>query len=81
MLRLETVASLYPSGSRPDRCPDGHELGPNRMLVGNLPCIDCPEAAAHFHRHVYIRCRGGEDRCAWEFVDPPHNGEAWIRVR
>ncbi len=33
--------------SAPTRCPNGHPLGPNTVLVGALPCLCHPPATVH----------------------------------
>lgn len=33
--------------SAPTRCPNGHPLGPNTVLVGALPCLRHPPATVH----------------------------------
>lgn len=33
----------------PTRCPAGHDLGPDRVLVGALPCL-CPPGLVKSHR-------------------------------
>jgi len=64
--------SVFASGSRPDRCPDGHEWGPGRIIVGWMPCAECEGGRRNHNGHHWIRCWPPEGRCRWEWRDPPH---------
>jgi hypothetical protein len=48
----------------PERCPNGHEFGPNRVVVGWLPC-QCTEGRAG-HRTYWCRT------CRVTVYVPPH---------
>jgi len=48
----------------PDRCPNGHSLGPNRATVGWQPCGCVPGSLGH---RTYCCAMCG----AWLY-DPPH---------
>ena len=51
--------------ARPPRCPAGHRLGPDQVLVGALPCL-C-YSATHPRMHRTWRCV----RCDACWVWPP----------
>jgi hypothetical protein len=60
----------------PQRCPDGHRLGPHRVLVGHQPC-----GCGH-HGHMTWECR----ECSTTIYAPPVddacrvlNGAAFVR--
>jgi hypothetical protein len=48
----------------PERCPNGHPFGPNRVVVGWHPC-DCTEGRAG-HRTYHCRT------CGVTTYVPPH---------
>lgn len=57
----------------PKHCPNGHPLGPRRMLVGWVPCTCTPDATGH---RTY-QCR----RCDAVIERPPHVGPRWFGVQ
>ena len=52
----------------PERCANGHEWGPGRIIVGWMPC-DCPPARAereHGPGHMVVYCDAAPGcRSAW----------------
>ena len=62
----------------PKRCPQGHRLGPDRVLVGWRPC-GCPTSthASGAQGHRSWECRV----CGAVILRPPHTGPAWFGVR
>ena len=48
----------------PPNCPNGHQLGPNTMTPGSLPC-ECTEGHTG-HRTYYCRT------CRVTMYEPPH---------
>ena len=66
------MASVFPSGSSPDQCRNGHPWHPysGNMLVGSTNC-DCRNAVANHYVHMWIKCRGDKDACDLTWWDPP----------
>jgi hypothetical protein len=51
----------------PERCQNGHEWGPGRIILSWMPC-DCPPAAAareHGPGHLVVHCQAPGCRSAW----------------
>ncbi|MCD5419779.1 hypothetical protein LRS71_09455 [Rhodococcus pyridinivorans] len=57
----------------PKACPNGHRLGPNRVIVGWTPCTCAPGITGH---RTYT-CR----ECNEVVERPPHVGDAWFGVQ
>jgi hypothetical protein len=66
------AVSVFPSGGYPERCRNGHELGPGRVLLGWFPCGTCPGTRGH----NYALC----EVCGDEYDDPPHDSRAPARM-
>lgn len=63
---LRSDGSLVVHG--PTECPAGHPLGPNRVLVGYVPC-SCTDSVL---RHQTWTCR----TCGRQAFDPPCSNPA-----
>jgi len=71
--------------ARPTVCPAGHRLGPDRMLVGALPCLCYSAQHPRVHRTwrcvacdacwVWPPCREHPEWPIWAGV-PPHDSSA-----
>lgn len=60
----------------PPTCPNGHPLGPDRVLVGNHPCVKCTGSS-----HRTWRCRECDACWIWPAcIDKPDWPE-WARPK
>lgn len=62
----------------PKVCPEGHRLGPNRVVVGWIPC-SCETALrpSGAMGHRTYRCAS----CGADILIPPHTGPALFGVQ
>jgi hypothetical protein len=59
-------ASIFASGSRPDRCHHGHPwTGGGTMILSWQPC-DCPAATGNYRGHHRISCQHDGCRSVWK---------------
>jgi hypothetical protein len=57
----------------PERCQNGHEWGPGRIIVAWQPCECAPAQAEREHGpgHLVVHCQAPECRSAW--YQPRHD--------
>lgn len=62
----------------PKLCPNGHRLGPNRVVVGWMPC-SCETAvtSSGAHGHRLYACSS----CGAEVLIPPHTAPVRVGVQ
>ena len=64
------MVNVFASGGMPDECPDGHEWGPGRVIVGWVSCL-CANAVENNNGHHFIHCAPPGGRCSRVWRDPP----------